>query len=376
MMESLSFLKESVLLGNEVWRYLAVFLTFFLFFSAGRILRFLLRRRANLFHGIPEKAVYGVLLEILTGPVLLLSYAIAFHLSMLCLRMSPAVRATTDSISRILFMTCLAYLAYNSVALVDFFVHKWLAKGESQLDEMAANMVRKSLRITILVILALYMIESLSGKPIGTILAGLGVGGLAVALAAQETIKNFFGSLVIMTDKPFQVGDRIKLGAHDGPIESLGFRSTRIRTLEGHLVTIPNSEVAASAIENVGKRPYIRRLTNITITYDTPPNKVQKAVDIIKEILENHEGMHPDRPPRVYFNEFNDASLNLLVIYWYEPPDYWMFVDFNHRVNMEILRRFNEEGIDFAFPTQTVHLANDQKRQLALRVLEDDASLS
>ena len=179
-----------------------------------------------------------------------------------------------------------------------------------------------------------------------------------------------------MTDKPFQVGEGIKLAGLDGVVESLGFRSTRIRTLEGHLVTIPNSEVAASAIENIGKRPYIRRLTNITITYDTPPNKVQRAVDIVRQILENHEGMHPDRPPRVYFNEFNDASLNLLVIYRYEPADYWMFVDFNHRVNMEILRRFNEEGIDFAFPTQTVHLANDPKRKWGLQLLEEGVSLS
>jgi MscS family membrane protein len=375
-MESLNLMRDSVLLGNELWRYLAVFLIFFLCFSAGRVSRFLLRRRAQVFHGIPERAVLGVVFEMLTGPVSLLSYAIGFHLSMLCLKMSPSVRGTADSISRILFMMCLAYVAYNSVALVDFFVRKWLARREDAVDEMLANMVRKSLRITILVVMSLYIIESLSGKPIGTILAGLGVGGLAIALAAQETLKNFFGSLVIMSDKPFQVGDRVRFGNHDGPIESLGFRSTRIRTLEGHLVTIPNSELAASAIENIGKRLYIRRLTNITITYDTPPEKVERAVAIIREILENHEGMHPDRPPRVYFNEFNDASLNLLVIYWYEPPDYWMFVDFNHRVNMEILRRFNEEGIDFAFPTQTVHLANDPKRQLALQLLEEGLNMS
>jgi MscS family membrane protein len=240
------------------------------------------------------------------------------------------------------------------------------------MDEMFATMVRKSLRVTILVILSLYIIESLSGKPIGTILAGLGVGGLAVALAAQETLKNFFGSLVIMSDKPFRVGERVKFDSYDGMIETVGFRSTRIRTLEGHLVTVPNSEVAARAVENIGQRPYIRRLTNITITYDTPPEKVERAVEILKQILNNHEGMHPDRPPRVYFNEFNDASLNLLMIYWYEPPDFWMFVDFNQRVNMEILRRFNEEGIDFAFPTQTIHLANDAKRQLALRLIEKD----
>ena len=357
-MGNVDFLKESVLLGNELWRYLAVFLILFVFFLAGRISRYLLKRRADALQGISEKAFYGVLLETLVGPVSLLIYAIGFHLSMLCLMLS------------------LGYAAYNSIALVDFFVRRWLPKRDNEMDEMLATMVRKSLRITILVILTLYIIEGLSGRPIGTILAGLVVGGLAVALAAQETIKNFFGTLVIMSDKPFLVGDRVRFGNYDGPIESVGFRSTRIRTLEGHLVTVPNSEIAATAVENVGMRPFIRRLANIAITYDTPPEKVERAVEIINEILESHEGMPPDRPPRVYFNEFENASLNLLVLYWYEPADFWLFVDFSQRVNMEILKRFNKEGIDLAFPTQTIHLANDSKRQLALQVLEQSSGSS
>jgi len=196
-----------------------------------------------------------------------------------------------------------------------------------------------------------------------------------VALAGQDMIRNFFGSVMILLDKPFQVGDRVVIGGHDGPVEEVGFRSTKIRTLEGHLVTVPNAEAANTIVQNIGRRPYIRRLSNITITYDTPPEKVRRALEIVKELLANHEGMDEEFPPRVFFNEFNDCSLNILMLYWYHPPDYWAFLEFNEKVNMEILERFNAEGIDFAFPTQTVYLANDEKRQLALRMLEQGTDI-
>ncbi|MGD8757080.1 MAG: mechanosensitive ion channel, partial [Desulfobacterales bacterium] len=149
----------------------------------------------------------------------------------------------------------------------------------------------------------------------------------------------------------------------------VGFRSTRIRTLTGHLVTIPNEKVVSTGVENIGKRPHIRWLTNITITYDTPPDKVEKAVAIIKEILDDHEGLHPDFPPRVYFNGFNDWSLNILVVVWYHPADYWAMQEWQQRTCLEILRRFNAEGIEFAFPSRTLYLANDDKRQLKLKML-------
>ncbi|MDZ7777315.1 MAG: mechanosensitive ion channel family protein [Bacteroidales bacterium] len=121
-------------------------------------------------------------------------------------------------------------------------------------------------------------------------------------------------------------------------------------------------------MRNIGKRPYIRRIGNVTVTYDTPPDKLQQAIDILKEILENHEGMKADLPPRVYFNELNSASLNIMFLYWYHPPDYWAYMSYTEKVNLEIIRRFNAEGIDFAFPTQTLYLAGDDKRPLNIGI--------
>ena len=112
-------------------------------------------------------------------------------------------------------------------------------------------------------------------------------------------------------------------------------------------------------MENIARRPYIRRNANITITYDTPPEKVERAVAILKDILADHDGMDPAYPPRVYFSDFNDWSLNLYMSYWVKPADYWLFQEVNERVNFEIMKRFEAEGIEFAFPSQTLYLKKE-----------------
>ena len=243
-------------------------------------------------------------------------------------------------------------------------VRRTFKKTESKLDDMMAPLVKKSLRITVVILVLVQIAQILSDKPITSIIAGLGIGGLAIALAAQDSIKNFFGSIVLFADKPFEIGDRVIIDGHDGPVEEVGLRSTKIRTLDGHLVTIPNGELANKSIHNIGKRPYIRQVTNITITYDTPPDKIDRALEILKELLDNHEGMSEEFPPRVFFNAFNADSLNIIVYYWYHPPNYWDYAAFNEKFNKEIFTRFNEEGIDFAFPTQTIYLAGDPSRPL------------
>jgi len=256
------------------------------------------------------------------------------------------------------------------IKILDAYLTKWAGGTESTLDDMLAPIVGKSLRLFIIAIGGIIVIQNLTGLKIGPLLASLGIGGLAVALAAKDSIANFFGTLTILFDKPFQVGQRITIDQYDGVVENVGFRSTRIRTLTGHLLTIPNEKVVSSPLENIGERPYIRWLTNIGITYDTPPDNVEKAVQMIREILENHKGMKEDFPPRVYFNGFNDWSLNITVIAWYHPPNYWDFQEWLEKTCLEIMRRFEAENIDFAFPSRTLYMANDDKRQLKLMMLK------
>ncbi len=264
----------------------------------------------------------------------------------------------------------LIWVIYRLVAVVDVRLKQWASTTESTIDDMLVPLVGKTLRIFVAAVGVIMVLQTVTGIDVGPLIASLGIGGLALALAAKESVANFFGTLTILFDKPFQVGERILVNGYDGIVESVGFRSIRLRTLTGHLVTVPNEKVVNSPIENVGQRPHIRWLTNITITYDTPPEKVERAVEIIRTILKDHEGMHPDFPPRVYFNGFNDWSLNIMVIAWYHPPNYWDYQGWLQKSCLAILRAFEEEGIEFAFPTRTLYLANDERRQLKLQMIQ------
>jgi MscS family membrane protein len=266
----------------------------------------------------------------------------------------------------------IVWFIFKLVSIVDFQLKKWAVSTDNPIDDVLAPLAGRTLRVFIVIIGGILILQNLTGVKIGPLLASLGIGGIAIALAAKDSIANLFGTLTILFDKPFKIGERVVIDKYDGVVEGVGFRSTRIRTLTGHLVAIPNEKVVSSGVENIGKRPHIRWLTNIDITYDTPPDKVEKAVSIVKEILDNHEGMHPDFPPRVYFNGFNDWSLNITVFAWYHPADYWDMQEWQQRTCLELLRRFNDEGINFAFPSRTLYLANDDNRQRKLKMLKGE----
>jgi len=209
------------------------------------------------------------------------------------------------------------------------------------------------------------------GVPITTLLAGAGVSGLAVALAAQDTLKNFFGSLMIVLDRPFRVGERIVVKNYDGVVEEIGLRSTKIRLLTGHQATIPNDEMARIDVENIGRRPHIRRIQDIALPYDTPPEKVQEALQIVRRALENHEGMVPDFPPRVFFTDFRRDCLNLRVIYWFHPPAYWDFLAHSEKLNTRIMQEFAAAGIRFALPSTTTRMTDADGGPLKLGFVSD-----
>ncbi len=345
------------LANNELWRILLFFLIILASLVAGRITRHILLMAAARAEQ-RTRPLLPVELRSLAAATGFLAFSLGLVIGKDALVMNESVAGWAASVTDVLFILAVAWTIYRQVDVVNEWLVCVTSKTASKMDDMLVPMIRKSLRVTIVILTLLQVATTLSNKPVTSLLAGIGVGSLAIALASQETLKQFFGSLVIFADKPFELGDRIVVDGHDGPVEEVGFRSTRIRTLEGHLVTIPNGELANKTILNIGKRPYIRRLMNLSITYDSSPEKVRRALEIVRELLADHEGMRPEFPPRVFFNDFKDSSLNLLVIYWYHPANYWDYLKFGEQLQLEILRRFNAEGIQFAFPTQTVHLAN------------------
>lgn len=353
--------------GNSLWRVLLLFAIILAALLIGRFAKYFLSRMAKDFKA-RNRLVTGTTLEALGRSAIFLFASIGIALGLTVLDLQSKVAHVSYVASSILLTIAIGYFLYWLAEIPSVWFASLASKSESKLDDMMAPIIRKSLRVTIVILALVQIAQILSDKPITSIIAGLGIGGLAVALAAQDSLKNFFGSVVLFIDKPFEIGDRVVIDGHDGSIETVGLRSTRVRTLEGHLVTVPNGELANKTIQNIGKRPSIRRVANITITYDTPPDKLERAIEIIKELLENHEGMNKEYPPRVFFDEFNSDSLNIIVYYWYHPPDFWSYLAFNEKFNKELFRRFNEEGIEFAFPTQTLYLAGDESRPLTLGV--------
>lgn len=341
--------------GEHLWRLVLLFAVILAGFLAGRIGRWLLLSAARRFddRGRPFRGDVGRAAARGLEP---LAFAIALKAGVWTLPLPDNLGHAAATATSVLFVVVVGYALYVATDILDGVLSRAFRGSTGRMNNMLIPLVRKSVRVTIVILTLLQAATLLSDKPVTSLLAGLGVGGLAVALAAQETIKNFFGSLVILADKPFDIGDRVTVEGHDGTIESVGFRSTRLRTLDGHLVTLPNGELANKTLLNISRRPYIRRNTTLALPYDTPPDRVRRAVEIAQEILRDHEGQRPELPPRVFFRELAASALEIQMIYWYHPPDFWRFVALNERVNLELIRRFRAEGIEFAFPTQTVHL--------------------
>jgi MscS family membrane protein len=233
-------------------------------------------------------------------------------------------------------------------------------------DSLNAQLLRLSARIVgiALGLTIIFYGASQVGLPLVGVLAGVGVGGLAIALAAQDSLKNLLGSLMIFLDKPYKPGQRIVVEGHDGFVEQIGLRSTKIRMLTGAQTSIPNERMARLDIENIGRRSFIRRTASIRLSYDTPVEKIEKAVSIIKEILHDHEGMREPLPPRVFFDAFNPDSLNIYVSYWYHPPKRWKALQFDEKVNLEIMRRFADEGIKLALPASRTYFSQEEGQAL------------
>lgn len=227
--------------------------------------------------------------------------------------------------------------------------------AEGTLDAQVLRLCSRILGMVFAVTLILIGGEKI-GLPLVGLLAGLGVGGLAIALAAQDTLRNVLGSLMIFFDQPYRTGDLISVMGHEGVVESMGLRSTRIRQLNGTLTTIPNEKMASVEIDNVSRRPNIRRVIRLGLAFDTPPEKVERAIAVVREVLDEHATHWADLPPRVHFEDFAADNLTLVAYTWFHPPEYWAFKAAHDRINLRILQRFAEEGIGFSFPIRTTVL--------------------
>lgn len=222
-------------------------------------------------------------------------------------------------------------------------------KSETDLDDQLAPIISKGVKV-IIWSLAFIIGMNNAGYDVAALIAGLGIGGLALAMAAKDTVSNIFGGFTIFTDKPFNSGDRIKVSGFDGTVSEIGLRSTRLKTLDGRIVTIPNSTFADSAVENVSWEPWRKVVLNIGLIYDTTPEQIEQAMGILKEISDTHASTEEDT--WIAFNAFGDFALNICFIYYIRKGEDVGATQ--TEVNLAILRRFNENKLEMAFPTQTL----------------------
>jgi MscS family membrane protein len=227
-----------------------------------------------------------------------------------------------------------------------------------------APLLKKTARFFFLVIGIILIIQNL-GYSVGSLLAGLGIGGLAVALAAQDSIANFFGSVVVAVDRPMRVGDFVKIGNFTGTVEEVGRRSTRLRTREKTLVTIPNKTMANDTIENFSAISRRRLEQTIGVTYETKPEQMEAILEDIRRILKEDEGIDQSEMQVVRFQAFGAYSLDVLVIYYAKTSTFIEALEVKERLNLKMMRAVLARGLSFAFPTQTLYLEGEIARRLA-----------
>ena len=282
----------------------------------------------------------------LTYLVLILGYWISIHY----LVFKEEVELALENVAYFLLVIDVTAILSRIVdALITEIIMPISEKSDSSFDNQLIPVIQKGVRSIIWILGIIIGLDNI-GFDITAMIAGLGIGGLALALAAQDSVKNIFAGIMIFLDKPFRIKDRIQVDGFDGIVEEVGLRSTRLRTLEGRIVTIPNSRFTDNSVTNVTSQPTLKVKLNLGLIYDTDEVQMQKAIDILEDIVKNQEAITDDYAAG--FNGFGDFSLNILFIYYVKPDSHWL--DTQTLVNKEILRRFNKEGLEFAFPTQTI----------------------
>ena len=334
-----SILNWAIAVGILILSFVVVKMLYWIFSNVIR--RLTSKTKTNL-----DDVLIDKLEKPLTYLVLILGYWISIHY----LVFKEEVELVLENVAYFLLVIDFTAILSRIVdALITEIIMPISEKSDSSFDNQLIPVIQKGVRSIIWILGIIIGLDNI-GFDITAMIAGLGIGGLALALAAQDSVKNIFAGLMIFLDKPFRIKDRIQVDGFDGIVEEVGLRSTRLRTLEGRIVTIPNSRFTDNSVTNVTSQPTLKVKLNLGLTYDTDEVQMQKAIDILEDIVKNQEAITDDYAAG--FNGFGDFSLNILFIYYVKPDSHWL--DTQTLVNKEILRRFNKEGLEFAFPTQTI----------------------
>lgn len=342
----------------EIWQWIGLALIIFLGLMADLItstlMGLIVRRLARNFNAsIEEKRIRHAVRGI--G---LLAAALTWLGLLTVLGLPLMAFQVLQPVATLMFVTAIAWCLWRMVDLVGDVVVAKASRTDTKLDDVLVPMVRKTIKVLI-VVFALLNLAPVFGLDLGPLLAAIGIGTLGLSFAFKDTLENFFGSITVILDRPFQVGDWVVCKGIEGTVEAVGMRSTRIRTFYNSLVTMPNSVLITNEVDNYGMRKYRRWSTSLGVTYDTDPVTIDAFCEAIREVIRQHPYTRKDYY-QIWLNAFGDSSLEIMLYLFWEAPDWQTELRERHRFMLEIIMIAEEMGVEFAFPTQTLHLRKDE----------------
>lgn len=308
-------------------------------------------------------------LKLLRRPVEMLILLIIVYTAFSVLRYPPqwhlvpssrfGLRMIVLKLYQVLMIISMTWIVMNALS---FFILVLGRRASSRvsplLNEQLLPFLKEVVKVFLVIFSFIIALKVIFRLDVGSIIAGLGIGGLAVALAAKESLENLFASFTIFLDRPFIAGDMVQVGNIQGTIEKVGFRSTRIRTLDKSFLTVPNKMMIDQALDNLTQRKLRRARFMVNLTYDTTSEQIKAICEDIRELLANHE-MTKAEKSFVWFSEFGESSLNILILYFASTPDWAEFNAVKEEVNFKIIQAVEKHGATFAFPTRTLHIHHE-----------------
>ena len=348
---------EELFLGIPRWQYVASLLYLILAFSVSRAMDWLIRNRLKHWASKTDTEWDDILVKLAEGPVKAITLVFLIHIGLELYNWPLWLEINISRLSLIVGAVALTFIALR---VIDLAIAAWRRQpkqgGDVAFNDQFVLLIGKLLKAVLILITALTLLGNL-GVDITAILGSVSVLGLAFGLAAQDSVANLFGAVAVFVDKPFKVGDRIKVGSDvDGVVEAMGLRATQVRNADGFLITLPNKSVGNNTVINVSARPSIRTVLNYGLTYDTPAHRIDFAASLLRSIFTAHS---LTGECQVTFNRFDASALNIEVNHQCLTRDLPTYQTALHGLNLQVKERFDAEKLEFAFPTQTVFLKKD-----------------
>jgi len=319
----------------------------------GKLVYWIIQKTLKVYTKKTSNSLDLMFVDMVEEPLSLALVLFGFWFAFDMLTLSEAVKKFIDSI---FYFAVLFNIAWFTTRFFDAIVEKYIVPkvqaSDTDLDDVLLPLVHKSIKIAIWTMTIIIGVDN-AGYDVTTMITGLGIGGLVFALAAKDMVSNLFGGFVIFSDKPFNLKDRIIIDGFEGYVKEIGLRSTRLETLDGRIVTVPNSAVTDNSVLNITKEKGRRIKFYLGLTYDTSVEDLEKAKNILTNIINSNEHTQDSV---IAFDSFGDFSLNIMVLYWIKKGS--PIVDATDSINMQILKEFNQAKLNFAFPTQSLILEN------------------